>query len=160
MDVSILKDEKIEMDKYIFNYNKFIILCSPLVRCKETVELFSESLYFEPTTLYYHELEERNMGVFQGLSRLEALSNYPDYFEGDNFIYSMTPPNGESFVQLCERAKKFIKNILTEKLEFTDVIICSHNHILKTFYFMIKDIPIQDKWYETKFKNGKVYCII
>lgn len=157
-DVPIIKDEIIEVNQFVLQ-NNVLLLCSPLLRCKQTADIFCKSINFSPQIITYPELRERNLGELEGLERKKAVEKYPEYFVNSKFIYNMTPPNGESYLQICERADKLI-NIIEGKLKANNVVLCSHNHILKIIYFKIMDIPIRDNWYRTKFENGKVYKIL
>lgn len=138
---------------------EMMILCSPLLRCKQTVEALCENLNFIPQIEVSSDLLERNFGVLEGKYREKAIVEYSKYFHGREFIYDMTPPNGESYVAICNRADRVIDNV-KEKLKSNSVILCSHNHLLKIIYFRLLQVPIEDNWYKTKFLNGKIYKIL
>lgn len=159
MDIPILGNEEVEVNQYE-NQKSLLLLCSPLMRCKETANIFIQTTKIVPEIKFCDGLLERGMGDLEGLERRKAVSKYPDYFVNDKFIYSMTPPNGESYLHFSERADEFINNTLVESMKIGNVILCSHNQILKMIYFKIKGIPIEEFWYKTGFINGKIYKIL
>lgn len=157
-EVAVLSDQKVYKDNLTFQ-KKMTILCSPLSRCKETVELLTPNLNFVPNIVICDELTERSMGELEGMERCVAVDKYPELFYDKKFIYDMTPPNGENYLQICKRVDWFINNVLREYLQKGDVMLCSHNHILKIIYFKMTNISIEENWYTTKFANGKIYKI-
>lgn len=158
-DVSILKiKEKVNIN-LSQPLNNMIILSSPLKRCQETIESFQENIDYNLPIKYCDELLERNMGIFEEMERKLASEKYPLYFTEGKFKYYMTPPDGESFYKACARAEFFIQNILDETLNSHDVLICSHNQIMKILYFKILNIPFSDNWYEFSFINNVIYKI-
>lgn len=158
-DIAILRSEK-QIDLYQFSKTQdLIILSSPLRRCRETIEVFVNTTLCNPPIYFCSELMERNMGEFQGRRRCEAINNFPTFFKDGKLIYEMTPPGGESWSHILERVDSFITDVLWEQLYSHDVLLCSHNHIMKILYFRIMDIPIEENWYNTKFTEGKIYKI-
>lgn len=113
-----------------------------------------------PQILFYEELIERNMGIFEGMKKRAASDEFSEYFFKEKFIYNKTPPGGESFVQICNRVDWFIENILLSQLMSHDVLICSHNHIMKMLYFKMFNVSIEENWYTTKFTNGAIYRLL
>lgn len=65
-EVAVLSDQKVYKDNLTFQ-KKMTILCSPLSRCKETVELLTPSLNFVPNIVICDELTERSMGELEGI---------------------------------------------------------------------------------------------
>lgn len=156
-NVDILCSEKqIDLTQYCKS-NNLIIFSSPLKRCRETIEIFKNTVKYDSKTVFCDELIERNMGVFEGVKRKEALKIYPDFFKDGKLIYEKTPPDGESLSHIFRRVDLFINDILYEEIYDHDVLICSHNHIMKMLYFKIIGIPMEENWYNTKFTEGTVY---
>lgn len=159
MDIPILNNQKVEVDRIDFNEN-IQILCSPLVRCKETVAIFAKekSIYFNIQVI--NELSERNMGDLEGVSRDNALLKFPEYFCDGKFIFYLTPPGGESYKHICERAQFISDKILFHDIYIGDVVICSHNHFLKILYCYLRKNSIEENWYKLNFQNGKLYKVL
>ncbi len=158
-DISILNTEEKMNINLSQPLNNMIILSSPLKRCQETVKSFQQNIDYNLPIKYCDELLERNMGIFEEMERKLASEEYPIYFTDGKFKYYMTPPNGESFYKVCVRAELFIQKTLNELLESHDVLICSHNQIMKIIYFKIMNIPFNDNWYEYSFINNIIYKI-
>ena len=158
MDVPIMEGEQIEMNQYNHQGN-LEILCSPLIRCKETVSIFLNNINFVPQVTYCNDLLERNMGELEGMERSKAIAKYPEYFIDNKFIYNKTPPHGESYTQLCERVDRFINTLLIKKIMSQNVILCSHNHVLKIIYLKLMNISSENNWFKIRFENGKIYNV-
>ena len=158
-NISILRGGEIETNQ-ISQCSNMTILSSPLIRCRETVDLFVNNLGGVSEINFCEELIERNMGIFEGMLRENAAQEFPQYFIQNSFIYTMTPPSGESYAHIYHRANNFVKELLQHKLEKSNVLICSHNHILKIIYCIILQIPIEEYWYTISFGEGKVNKII
>lgn len=159
LDVPILSNQKVETGQIDF-YENLQIFCSPLARCKETIDIFTKQInnYFDVQIL--NELSERNMGDFEGVSRDKALLKFPEYFSDGKFIFYLTPPNGESYKHICERVQSVSNKILHENIDMGDIVICSHNHFLKILYCYLKRISIDENWKKINFKNGKLYKVL
>ena len=136
-----------------------IIFSSSSVRCKETINKLCSNLKKVIPIVYSDQLLERSMGKFEGRRREAVVKKFPEYFVNNKFIYSLTPPQGESYKEICKRADEFLSKILIKEIEDKNVLICSHNQFLKILYFRLLDAPIEENWYECSFQNGKVYKI-
>ena len=136
-----------------------VILSSPSMRCRETANKLCSSLSVIVPIMYLDQLLERSMGSFEGKKRDEVAEEFPEYFINNKFIYYLTPPQGESYKEMCIRAEEFLDEILTKKIESNNVLICSHNQLLKILYFRLLDVSVEEYWYKYNFQNGKVYKI-
>lgn len=159
LDIPILNNQKVETSQIGFNEN-LQILCSPLVRCKETADIFIKEINNYLNVQVLNELSERNMGDLEGVSRDNALLKFQEYFCDGKFIFYLTPPDGESYKHICERAKFVSDKILFENIYIGDVVICSHNHFLKILYCYLRKISIEENWHKLNFQNGKLYKVL
>lgn len=158
LDVHIFADSLVDSTE-INEIDNLIIVSSPLIRCKETVSLLQEKLQAEIPVIFDDNLKERSMGLLEGLQRDVAANKYPNLFKNDRFKYNLTPPQGETFDVFQSRANKFALDFLPTLLEKNDVLICSHNQIMKLLYIKLKNLNVHELWNKTHFKNGKVYKI-
>ena len=55
------------------------IFCSSALRCIQTVELLSPSATLS-TIQYCDELQERDLGILEGIKKESAIKNYPQIF--------------------------------------------------------------------------------
>lgn len=158
LDIPICSNAHIDYTE-IKSFDNLMIISSPLIRCRETVYLLKSNAKIKNSVVYCDKLVERSMGVFEGLDRKKAVYDYPCFFDENKFIYFLTPPRGESFYDISNRADIFI-NYLNKLLEKNDVLICSHNQIMKILYIKLKKIDLQKNWNKVNFINGKVYTIL
>jgi broad specificity phosphatase PhoE len=135
-----------------------IVISSPASRCLITSEKICRKIHTENGFLIDDRLIERGRGSFEGRLREEVIKENPHYFNSDKFIYSLTPPNGESFHLFSERVDSFYL-YLDQISNDNNVIVCSHNHTLKLLYSKIMNIKLDKIWYSENFKNGILYKI-
>lgn len=139
--------------------NKLVIMSSDLQRCQQTIELLRPFIKSEYEIRYFKLLQERDMGIFEGKSRLELTQKYPEFFVGDRFLYFKTPPEGESIQELQKRIIKFIQNEFSILYSNYDVLICAHNQVLKMLYCKILHIPVNENWSKLDFPEGGIRLI-
>jgi broad specificity phosphatase PhoE len=157
LNISICSNASLDYTE-IKSFDNLMIISSPLRRCRETVDLMKSNAKIKNQVIYCTKLVERSMGIFEGLNRKEVVYDYPCFFDENKFIYFLTPPRGESFYEISSRADIFV-NCLIKLLKKNDVLICSHNQIMKILYFKLKKIDLQKNWNKINFLNGKVYTI-
>ena len=105
---------------------------SPLGRARQTADIISRPLncpiYFETG------LQERNMGIFQGLTPTEVADRYPeDYACFTSHDPDYVIPGGESFRQKDERGIASFRRI-AKKHPGGKVVIISHGGILDAVF--------------------------
>lgn len=133
------------------------ILSSPLKRCRATLELLPDN--------YYNNIEfsdclmERNVGILEGLSKKDAITQYPALFCDGKINIDATIPNGESISEVAERISSIAQEISLASTEM-NLLVCSHNQILKVLLALLIDIPLTNSyWKNINFKNGTVVNI-
>lgn len=94
------------------------IVCSDLIRARETARVIGEELGLEPSI--DARLRETNLGDWQGMSSVEVDEEFP----GARAIWrhdpTWAPPQGESRVDVAKRARPdFNPGNPTSSLEFT-----------------------------------------
>lgn len=157
-DVHICRNSLLDFSE-ISSFVNLCIVSSPLLRCRETVKILFEYTKRDFPVFYSQYLIERSMGFFEGMKRKTASYTFSNYFKQEHFIYYLTPPEGESFTDLSKRVDLFINDFLMELLKEKDVLICSHNQVMKMIYIKLNNIEIEQNWNTIHFKNGKVYQI-
>lgn len=101
---------------------------SDLERAMQTAQIAVP--YLQPVPMY--ELREWHLGVFQGLTRDEAASRYPEAWQ--DFISSVpnkTVPGGESTEQVDERVKRFIDYLVSHH-DSGRILVASHSGTLRS----------------------------
>jgi alpha-ribazole phosphatase len=107
------------------NLRADVIFSSPMIRCIETVKQITNNYKID------NKLIEMDYGDFEFLAKKQIKEKYPLLFEKResdklNFII----PNGESYSQVEERIRAFLKKI--EK-KYSSVIIVSHASVIRVF---------------------------
>lgn len=152
-------EAKIEDVDLLKKTDRLVILSSDLQRCQQTIELLVPLLNNEYEIRSTRLLQERDMGIFEGKSRLELTQKYPEYFEGERFLYFKTPPQGESFEELRKRMTEFIQHELSVSNAANDVLICAHNQVLKMLYCEMLHVPADEYWFKIDFPGGGIRLI-
>lgn len=134
------------------------VLCSPVVRCRQTLNEFLKN-HQAGSVCYTWELAERHMGELEGCLRSEMALKYPELFFGEKFRLFETPPGGESFEVFHSRVQAFWENY--QDITEGTLLICSHNQFLKMLYLIIHDLPVTEtQWKTIHFPTGKIEMII
>lgn len=130
------------------------VLCSPAVRCRQTLDIFLQRHPVEQVC-FDENLLERGMGIMEGKLRCDMVQMYPELFQDQRFRLHETPPMGESFVDFHGRVVQFWEQV--RAAHTGTVLICAHNQILKMLYFVIQGVlPTESEWTERSFSTGKV----
>lgn len=133
-----------------------LILCSPALRCRQTIKFFSQDIL--PPIIYTNLLLERDLGIMEGQSRRQMVMQHPTLFSNNKLIVYETPPQGEPFNLFKDRASKFWE--YCDSINQETILICSHNQILKMLYFCLKNKALTiDSWNFLSFPHGEIIKI-
>lgn len=114
--------------------NPTAILSSPLMRAKQTAEIFSKMLKLQVT--YNSDIQEVNFGTLEGLtwSEVKRVTGKDLEFIHENFQFDYTSYGGESIKQVLARMKNF-EEFLNSKTEsfIQTFIVISHGTFIKVF---------------------------
>ncbi len=102
------------------------IFCSTLKRAVQSAEIINEQLKTDLVTL--EGLKERNYGVLGGLTKEQALLEYPEAVELHKNPEN-SDPEGEAYVDFNRRVLETFKEIAGQKYE--KVAIVSHGGPIK-----------------------------
>lgn len=152
-DIPILESREILCDFHVDS-----ALCSPAVRCRQTLEAFLQKRSVQ-SIHYVPELAERHMGIMEGCLRSDMEETYPDLFDSGKFRLFETPPGGESFEAFQTRVRTFWEKY--QKTLGGTLLICSHNQFLKMMYLIIHDLPVTEvQWKRINFPNGTIEKVL
>ena len=147
-------EQAMSLSEKLFNLNyKFSkIYSSPQKRALKTAEILSKSSNVDYISV--KDLQEMNMGKWEGLSWKEVEENYPnEYKEWHlNRRYTKTP-DGESYQDMLERVLKAIHKIINENNE--DVVIVSHSAVIMCLQCYVTNTPFNDML-KFKTKNATI----
>lgn len=116
--------------QYIRNTGMGALYTSDLKRAVETAQIIAEALELQP--IQDARLRERSVGIWQGLTRREIASWYPEEFaqlQADPENYRI--PGGESRRDVRERLRAFMADLFAN--EQSEVVgILSHTTAMRT----------------------------
>lgn len=155
IDTEILPDTSVEVDGNLsFEY----VYCSTSKRCRETIAMIQTKMN-NGKIVFADELQERSVGILEGMEKKMALELYPHLFYKDKLSVKARVDGGESIQDVKDRVERMIYEIQSKETN-KNVLICSHNQTLKVIYAMINNIDITDEyWTNTNFLNGTIVRI-
>ncbi len=114
------------------------IYSSPLIRAQKTARIINEyhhaPLYIEPG------LMEMDQGDFEGLTFQELMACEKDFLQKwMSDPASVQMPNGESFIELQDRAWKVIEGIVAKS---GSALVVSHNFTIAAILCKIKNVSL------------------
>ena len=147
-------EQAMSLSEKLFNLNyKFSkIYSSPQKRALKTAEILSKSSNVDYISI--KDLQEMNMGKWEGLSWKEVEKIYPNEYKEWylNRRYTKTP-DGESYQDMLERVLKAIHKIINENNE--DVVIVSHSAVIMCLQCYVTNTPFNDML-KFKTKNATI----
>ena len=124
------------------NQKPTIIYTSPYIRAMETTQILVESAGFERDEVLIRldeRLRERELGVFDCLTKEGARLKYPDLCDlrerWGKFYFR--PPGGESWADVVFRLRSFIETDFS-KLHKENVLIVTHEVVVRCFRYILE----------------------
>ena len=111
------------------NLNIKKIICSNVLRCRETTKIVNGKLNVDVE--YTDNLREQNKGLLNGVKKCEAYKSYKEFLNNIH-IYSKYP-NGESLLDLYNRIKVYLEYILRMD---DDTLLITHRGVINMIYFI------------------------
>lgn len=105
------------------------ILCSPLLRARQTAEIIARPRGLQPTvaTLF----RERHVGVFEGLTQAEAQARHPDLWARNiTRQWRDAPTGGETIEAVAMRVRDGLIE-LQERYGDTPIALVAHGFVAK-----------------------------
>lgn len=128
------------------NINFDVCYCSPLVRARETAEIFLKGRNIPIIT--DDRLVEMSFGVYEGKanciningSSIQTLFRQPEK-------YVVPVEGGESFSELYARTGEFLREVVEPQLkENKDILIVGHGAMNTSIICQINNIPVERFW--------------
>lgn len=140
-DTGIKQAMKLSKKLLSLNYRFSKIYSSPQKRALKTAEILSKSSNVDYVSM--KDLQEMNMGKWEGLSWSEVEDKYPNEYKEWylNRRYTNTP-DGESYQDMLERVLKAINKIINENND--DVVIVSHSAVIMCLQCYVTNTPFND----------------
>jgi 2,3-bisphosphoglycerate-dependent phosphoglycerate mutase len=130
--------------KFFANYTikPSTIFSSPYTRTRETTEYLLKYANIESSQLIYDErLRERELGIFDGLTKLGAMQKYPEECTKrehyGKFYYR--PIGGENWADVALRARSFWSD-LRQNFADENVIIVTHEVVIRVFRYVLENL--------------------
>jgi len=117
-----------------FDFNA--IYSSPLSRAKQTAEIVADRSKIR----YDWRLAEINHGIWQGMTKKEIASRWPDgwaLWQRNPNLY--TPDGGESLFALEQRVRSFL-----QELEGSTILCVTHGQVIQTFFMVLQSRPVEE----------------
>ncbi len=118
------------------------VYTSPLSRALKSAEIIAEPHGLNPIVI--EGLRERSFGIWEGMTFTEIKEKYPQEFEawaGNPLRYS--PVDGESTVEVRERAVKAVDSILSNH-NSEHIAVVAHGGVNRIILCHIMGIPLEN----------------
>ncbi|SEW39235.1 alpha-ribazole phosphatase [Chitinophaga sp. YR573] len=123
-----------------------VVYSSPLVRCTALAKQLSPSPITDP------RLMELHFGDWEG-KKWDEIDEAALQVWGDDYI-NLSPPNGESLMELLERLRAFIDEVTSSS--YKKIIIVTHAGIIRCAMHLFNNIPLHQIMME-KVDFGGIY---
>jgi broad specificity phosphatase PhoE len=115
-----------------------VIFCSPYARTCQTTDL----IQLRDSKVFYDErLRERELGIFDRLTKLGAMQKFPDECKKREKLgkFYYRPLGGENWADVVLRLRSFWRDL---NLNFADekVLIITHEVVIRCFRYILEDL--------------------
>ena len=145
-------------DQKIKKIEDFKIFSSPIKRVVDYTNVINSNLKnikIKKKIIYSNYLKEHNFGKWEGKSIKEIKKIFPNEFENrENDKWNYKVPNGESYLILNKRIKKFIKKRISLRKKY---IIFTHEMVSKVLRGIILNL---DKKKTIKLKHNSDFVFV
>lgn len=126
-----------------------VIICSPLIRAKETADIINEGRNL-PMTID-DRLIERNLGIYEGMPNSQEIFNQIRYY-----TKNVPVEGGEDCQTYTKRVFEFLDDIIQKyKGKYENILICSHGFFLRSAGWYFNGVP-QENEEVVRIKNCQV----
>ena len=118
------------------------IYVSPFARTLESAKLVADAVGLNGiTTIVDERLREREMGIFDRLTKIGALQKYPDEYARRERVgkYYYRAPGGENWCDVILRVRSFWHDLL-ENETAENVLIVTHEVVIRCFRCVIESL--------------------
>ncbi len=141
-DVELTEKGQKDARELIFKLKELkidLFLISPLKRTLHTIQPYLDTIS-KPEVITSNLTLERDLGEFNGT----PIGEFQKYCDDNNYDkVSCKPKNGESIIDLYERAKKFLF-FLKKNCQNKTILVCGHKNFLMCFEILIRNLDIHD----------------
>ena len=129
------------------------MLCSPLKRARQTAEAISKACHLD--SIIIDDLAERNLGVYEGLTKAEIQVRYPDlYVSNCTHLVDGAPTGGESQREFERRIRRVLSEI-KQLYDGQQVLLVTHGFVAMMINKIMKRLSF-DEMYAFHMGNGEI----
>ncbi|MBP8933736.1 MAG: histidine phosphatase family protein [Candidatus Atribacteria bacterium] len=129
--------------EWLKDYKFLEVWSSPLTRTQQTTKIVMNSNH---SILYTGDLKERSFGKWEGKCWEELEEAYPDQVKKwKESPLEFTPPQGESFVKVLTRVKRFWQ-ILQSKSDGTYLVV-THAGVIRCFFVLLTGMTFENSFH-------------
>lgn len=139
------KEQALDTRKKLKNEKIDLIICSPLIRARQTADIINEGRNIE--IIYDDRLKERNFGEYEG----EYIKDY-NVDEFWSYRTNKKYKKAENVRDFLNRIYKFLDEI-KEKYKDKNILLVAHAGVSVAFKCYFQGIPEDDKLVEIRLKN-------
>lgn len=129
------------------------IISSPTIRAKQTAEIVKSHIH-KPIK-FDHRLIERDIGVYEGLTRQEVEEKFQKGFDGE-MAYNKTPPGGESAQKVKERVFSLMEDIKRKYPNNKRILIITHSFVSKMINKYFHPQISADEFFNFQLSNTRI----
>jgi probable phosphoglycerate mutase len=131
------------------------VVVSPLRRAQQTAAIVFAQDRLERRTL--DAFRERGVGVFEGLTQVEAAQRYPELWaQNITRQWELAPTDGESISQFVERIRGGLSELLVNHGQQV-VVLVAHGVVAKAIRALVRD-DFSD-FFDWQLRNGEVLTL-
>lgn len=123
---------------YLRSFTFDHIYCSDLQRTRDTLEPITA--YHTTEVTYTSAIRERSFGTFEGAVAQDYLSHVTS---NQHCRLSFRPDDGESYLDLQERLRPFLK-MLSETHLGENILLCTHGGTIRAALSLLLDRPLEE----------------
>ena len=121
-----------------------VVLCSPYVRARQTVEIVLEAAAIVPDSITLNadeRLREKEFGILDRLTKHGILKKYPELGEQRAHVgkFYFRPPGGESWCDVILRLRSVLE-VLRRDYARRRVLLVSHQVIVNCFRYLLDEL--------------------
>lgn len=147
-------EQAIKVSEQLLNHSIDVIISSPLKRAVKTSNIISDKLGIPIVVV--EGLEERNVGVYEGLTRKEVEERYPELWNNKSLgLFSEAPHGGESIEAVQNRVFRALDMIM-ENYKDKNILIVCHGFVTRVINKYFNEVPEED-FHKFVLKNCEIF---
>ena len=147
-------EQTYDIAKEISKLNIDLIITSPLKRCNDMANIIHKII--NTPIIKMSEFSERNVGVFEGLTREEAKNKYPKlWVKNITRVYNDAPTGGETIREVESRVFSGLKKI-KKKYSDKNILVITHGFASKVIHKFFNTTITEEDFFKYKLNNANI----